>query len=321
MKTYRHLTENQRYHLYLLLKEDFSLTAISKKLCVHKSTISREIKRNSGNKGYRHLQAHRFYEDRKVFAHKNNKFDSKLKKMVEHGLKEGLSPEQVSNRLAVEGHAKISHESIYQYVLLNQQQGGILFTFLRQSNKKYKKRYGKTDRRGQIPDRVSIDKRPQIVNKKSRIGDWEIDTVVGKNHKGFLITIVERKTSFTLMKYVKTKNADEVAHETIKLLRPYKNRVHTITADNGKEFAGHKYISKKLKTKVYFAHPYHSWERGLNENTNGLIRQYFKKGTSFENITEDMVNKVMEKLNNRPRKKLKYKTPVEAFLGKHTIVF
>lgn len=321
MKTYRHLTENQRYHLYMFLKEELSLTEISKKLGFHKSTISREIKRNSGDRGYRHQQAHRFYEDRKVLSYKKIKFDSKLKGMVEHGLKEGLSPQQVSNRLTVEGHASISHESIYQYVLLNKQQGGVLFSYLRQSNKKYKKRYGKTDRRGQIADRVSIDKRPQIVDKKARIGDWEIDTVVGKNHKGFLITIVERKTSFTLMRYVKTKNADEVSRETVKLLKPYKNRVHTITADNGKEFAGHKHISKKLKTKVFFAHPYHSWERGLNENTNGLIRQYFKKGTSFENITEDMVNDVMKKLNNRPRKKLNYKTPVEAFLGKRTIVF
>lgn len=321
MKRYRHLTEEQRYHLYILLKENFSKAEICKRLGVHRSTLWREVNRNSGFKGYRPKQAQRFSEDRKINAPKNIKFDNSLKENVELGIKKGLSPMQVRNRLIIENHTTISHERIYQHVLEDKKRGGSLFTFMRQGNKKRKKRYGKYDKRGQIKDRVSIEERPKIVDKKIRKGDWEIDTVVGKNHKGFLITIVERKTSFTLMKYVKTKGADEVARETVKILRPYKNKVHTITADNGKEFANHKYISKKLNTKVYFARPYHSWERGLNENTNGLIRQYFKKGTSFEKITDEEVKEVMNKLNERPRKKLNYKTPIESFLGKRTIVF
>jgi IS30 family transposase len=321
MKRFRHLTEEQRYHLYILLKEHFSKTEICKRLKIHRSTLWREIKRNSGFRGYRPKQAQRFSDDRKANAFKRIIFDSKMKNLVELGIKKGLSPVQISNRLILENHGSVSHERIYQHIIEDKKLGGNLFSFMRQGNKKRKKRYGKYDKRGQIKDRVSIEKRPKIVDKKIRKGDWEIDTVVGKNHKGVLITVVERKTSFTLMKYVKTKNAVEIAGETVKLLKPYQNKVHTITADNGKEFANHKYISKRLKAKVYFAHPYHSWERGLNENTNGLIRQYFKKGTSFENITDEEVKEVMTKLNERPRKKLNYKTPFESFLGKRTIVF
>ncbi len=168
---------------------------------------------------------------------------------------------------------------------------------------------------GQIRGRVSIDERPAIVNAKQRIGDWEIDTIIGKNHKGVLLTAVERKSKFTLIKKLANKKADRMANATVNLLGPYQKKVFTITSDNGKEFANHDRIAKELKTGFYFAHPYHAWERGLNENTNGLIRQYFPKKSSFDNITDDQVQMVMNRLNNRPRKTLGFATPIEMFFN------
>ena len=160
---------------------------------------------------------------------------------------------------------------------------------------------------------ISIDERPEIVAQKTRIGDWEIDTVIGKNHQGALVTIVDRVSKFTLIKKVASKHAEVVTEATVLLLQPYLDKTLTITADNGKEFAGHGKIKEQLNADVYFAHPYSSWERGLNENTNGLIRQNF----SFETITydDDEVEAVMHKLNHRPRKTLNFKTPHEVFFA------
>ena len=171
------------------------------------------------------------------------------------------------------------------------------------------------DNRGQICNRVSIDQHPDMVDEKSRIGDWEIDTVIGQNHKGALVTIVERKSKFTLIKRVETKHAEGVTAATITLLKPYSDKVFTITADNGKEFAGHETMRKELNAQVYFAHPYSSWERGLNENTNGLIRQYFPKGSRFEDMTDEQVEAVIHRLNHRPRKGLNYQTPHAVFFA------
>jgi IS30 family transposase len=225
------------------------------------------------------------------------------------------SPEQISGQLEDELGIMISHERIYQHIWTDKRHDGTLYTHLRQSNKKRKKQYGSKDKRGQIRNRISIDERPAIVAEKTRIGDWEIDTVIGQNHQGALVTIVDRVSKFTLIKKVNSKHAEVVTAATISLLQPYLDKTLTITADNGKEFAGHETIKEQLNANVYFAHPYHSWERGLNENTNGLIRQYFTKGSSFENITDDEVEAVMNKLNHRPRKTLKFKTPHAVFFA------
>ncbi|MCH9699245.1 MAG: IS30 family transposase, partial [Gammaproteobacteria bacterium] len=199
------------------------------------------------------------------------------------------------------------------HVWADKRQGGTLYTHLRQSNKKRKKQYGSQDKRGQIRNRTSIDERPGIVEHKTRIGDWEIDTVIGQHHQGALVTIVDRVSKFTLIKKVESKHAAGVTAATVSLLAPFLDQVFTITADNGKEFADHEAITKQLGATVYFAHPYHSWERGLNENTNGLIRQYFTKGSSFVNISDQHVLEVMDKLNHRPRKTLNYQTPHAVF--------
>lgn len=187
------------------------------------------------------------------------------------------------------------------------------------NGKKKRKRRGKRDSRGHIKNRVSIDKRPYIVEKRSRIGDWEIDTIIGKDHKGALLTIVERKAKWTLVKKLAGKDSVPVTEAVIDLMRDLKDKVQTITADNGKEFAGYEEISRILEIEFYFTHPYHSWERGLNENTNGLIRQYFPKGMSFDSITDEDVAFVMDRLNNRPRKSLDYATPDEVFFGEENV--
>ncbi len=221
-------------------------------------------------------------------------------------LLEQWSPEQIS------GHAAISPETVYQRVYANKRAGGLLWKNLR-SQKLRKKRYGKVERRGTISNRVSIDDRAAIVETRSRIGDWEADTVIGKNHRQAIVSIVERKTGFTLIQKVERKTALAVSQAMIGLLKPHRKKVHTITSDNGKEFAGHEEIASKLKANFYFAHPYSSWERGTNENTNGLIRQYFPKTRDFTTITQQEINMAMERLNNRPRKRLGYQTPNQVF--------
>ena len=241
------------------------------------------------------------------------KLNPEVNALIDAFIKQDFSPEQVSAWLRDSHGFRISHETIYQYLLADKANGGTLYKHLRHFHKKRRKRYGSHDRRGRIPDRVSIDERPAIVDAKKRIGDWEIDTIIGKRHKGALLTIVERKSRFTLIKKLSRNQANLVTDATCGLLAPYQRKVFTITADNGKEFASHKKIAKRLQARVYFAHPYHSWERGLNENTNGLIRQYFPKTMSFDTITDNDVHFVMNRLNNRPRKSLGFKTPHEIF--------
>ena len=225
-------------------------------------------------------------------------------------------PEQISGTLAEQEKIHISHETIYQHVWADKYAGGTLFKHLRWSRRKRHKRYGKHDQRGQIRNRVSIDERPQVVAQKTRIGDWEVDTIIGTRHKGALVTAVERKTKFTCIKQVPDRKANTVTQALSDMLSPYKNRVLTITVDNGKEFASHQKIAQALGAAVYFAHPYHAWERGLNENTNGLIRQYFPKNSDLTTPNTTKVRFVQNRLNNRPRKSLNFKTPVELFLKK-----
>lgn len=311
MRKYNQLTQEQRYHTASLKETGVSLTIIAKAVGVHKSTISRELKRNAGMNGYHAKRANELSLQRRKTAEKHIKMTVDLKNKVKEKLLQDWSPDQISGYLKKNDGILISHERIYQYVLEDKKLGGELYKHLRHSAKKRKKRYGSHDRRGQIKNKVSIEDRPKIVDEKSRIGDWEIDTVIGKNHKGALVTIVDRVSKFTVIAKVATKHADVVTAATIKNLSLYASVVHTITSDNGREFAGHEKIAKQLNTQFYFAHPYSSWERGVNENTNGLIRQYLKKGSSFANVTNNTAKKIMSRLNNRPRKSLGYMTPNE----------
>ncbi len=229
---------------------------------------------------------------------------------IEEKLSEEYSPEQISGTMHTHVGVRVSHERIYQHIWRDKQQGGSLYRNLRIAGvKKRRKRYDKKDWRGKIPNRIDIDQRPAIVEKKSRIGDWEADLVSGVHHRGLLVTLVERKSKFTLIGWVKNKRSNEVRREIERLMMPAKHMVHTITYDNGREFSAHDMVNTALDCTSYFAKPYHSWERGLNENTNGLIRQYFPKGSDLRDVSDEDLTFVMNRLNNRPRKTLAFKTP------------
>lgn len=305
MGTYSQLTYNQRYHIYTFLKAGFCQSEVAKEIGVHKSTISRELKRNRGGRGYRPKQAQRFAMERQ------KKSKSRIKpedwKLVEALIGKEWSPEQISNFFRDNQIMHISHEWIYQYIYKDKRDGGNLWKHLR-CRKKRRKRYGSYEKRGQIPNRKWIDARPQLVEDRSRLGDWEADTIIGKGKKGAIVTLVDRKSRYLRMGLVARRTKEAVKEMMISLLEDLP--VHTITCDNGREFTDHEGIAKELGTEVYFAHPYASWERGTNENTNGLIRQYIPKSTEFTEITNEDIQFVENRLNTRPRKCLSFKPPV-----------
>lgn len=311
---YEQLSQEERYQIHAYKQAGFSNIMIAKKLTRAKSTIGRELSRNKGLRGYRPKQAQTMCEERHDNKEKCLRFTDEVHDITVLLLLEKWSPEQISGWLRKEGICNISHQKIYEFVREDKDNGGNLYQNLRQSNKKRRKRYGsKATTRGQIKERTPITERPAVVEEKIRIGDWEGDTVVGKDHKGFIVTLVDRKSKATLIEKVKDKSEQTVTAAVIKALKPYKSKTHTITFDNGKEFAGHKEIAKSLKADVYFAKPYASYERGLNENTNGLIRQWAPKKTDFRNLEDDFFDEVQDSLNNRPRKTLNYQTPWEIF--------
>jgi len=314
---YKQLTCQQRYTIYSMKKNNFTQTEIAQVVGVHKSTIGREFKRNNSQRGYRNQYAHHQALHRRKGKASCRILQSEWE-LVEKLIKEDWSPEQISGRLKHEHEINISHEWIYQYILADKQSGGSLYSHLR-CQKKRKKRYGSKDRRGSIKNRVSIDERPAIVDKRSRIGDWEGDTIIGKNHKQAIVTLAERKSRRVRIQKVDTKRAAEVSLAIKNLLSDHEKHLLTLTLDNGKEFAYHEELAKHLGADIYFAHPYSSYERGLNENSNGLIRQYFPKGSDFTNITEDQIKMVEDKLNNRPRKCLGFLTPNEVFFNQSNV--
>ena len=211
------------------------------------------------------------------------------------------------------GQATVSHEAIYQHIYADKRAGGTLHRALR-CQKVRRKRYGGRERRGTIPNQVSIDLRPAVVAERGRFGDWEGDLVIGAGQKQALVTLNERTSRYTLIAHVPKKTAQAVADAMISMLTPFAACVHTLTTDNGKEFAQHERIAKQLGADFFFAHPYASWERGANENMNGLIRQFFPKKMAFESITLGDIELAMHRLNHRPRKCLGFKTPHEVFM-------
>ena len=316
MRTYTQLTREERYQIYMLMQAGHKQSEIAKLLSRHKATISRELRRNRGMRGYRPKQAHRMALARRM-AKIRPRFSSPIWQQVELLIQRDWSPEQISGRLMAEQGVRISHEYIYQYIYADKRTGGDLHRHLR-CQKKRRKRYGAYDRRGVIRNRVSIDERPAVVGKRSRLGDWEGDTVIGKGHRGALVTLVERKSLYTVIGAVCRKTAKAVRAVIVAGLTPYKDQVHTMTYDNGKEISEHEKIAKDLGAKIYFAHPYASWEREVNENTNGLIRQYFPKGRELTAVTKDEIEHTMNRLNHRPRKTLGFRTPYEVFFNTKT---
>jgi len=311
MRTYTQLNQEQRYQISVLLKIGQNQTEIAEVIGKHKFTISRELRRNQGKRGYRPKQAHQMALSRRNKAH--YRFSCTTWDLIESLIRMDWSPEQISGWLKNREDIHISHEWIYQHIYEDKRNLGDLHLHLR-CQKKRRKRYGSYDRRGKLSNRVSIDQRPAEVETRQRLGDWEVDTMIGKRHKQALVTLIERKSRLVLLRKVEQRTAGAVEDAITHLLEPWARDVHTITADNGKEFAHHKQIAKKLKAEFYIAHPNAAWERGSNENANGLIRQYFPKKQALQNITNDDTALVTCLLNNRPRKCLDYKTPIEVFL-------
>lgn len=313
-----HLTLEQRYKIEAYKTLGKGLMEIADYIGRDKSVVYREIKRNSDSRSgvYKAALAHKKAVKRHIDKPKKCKFTQEVEHNVLHYLEQDFSPEQMVGRAIIDGKEMVSHERIYQYIWKDKRGGGKLHKHLRTKGKKYRKRGDYKDNRGLITNRVDISKRPKIVDKKERIGDLEIDLVIGKDHKGALLTINDRATGLLFMGKIDHKESQAVADKAIELLEEWKPLLHTITSDNGKEFANHEQLSDKLGIDYFFAKPYHSWERGANENLNGLVRQYFPKMTNFESITQEEINRVINILNNRPRKRFQFKTPNEVFAQK-----
>jgi transposase, IS30 family len=313
-----HFTVEQRYKLEVLLQQNVSKTQICIELNKHISSIYREIKRNSDGRSavYKGNLAIRKCSKRHKEKPKNQCFTDEIKTYIKSLIIEDLSPEQIVGKALKDNVNCVCIETIYKYVWNDKKQNGDLYNHLRNQGKIYRKRGASKDKRGQIVGRIGIENRPKEVEEKQRFGDLEIDLVIGKDHKGALLTINDRATGMLQMKKIESKDADIVKNATIELLENWKPFLQTITSDNGKEFAKHQSIATALEIDYYFANPYCSWERGANENLNGLIRQYFPKGSDFSLITEEQVETVIEKLNNRPRKRHQFNSPNEVYLQK-----
>ncbi len=282
---------------------------------VHPSTVSRELRRGRGTLGndYWPLSSQNKAIKRQQEKSKkaNLKLGDKTIELVKGYLTKEFSPEQTAATLLSMHNISISYVTLYRYIHIDKLHNGILYTHLRHKGKRRAKYNSK--RKNRIKNRVSIDKRPSIVDDKLRIGDFEADTIIGKGRQGAIVTLVDRKSMYTKISLPVSKKSHIVASEMVRLLAPYKRKVHAITTDNGLEFAQHQGISKKLKCDYFFCHPYSSWERGLNENINGLIRQYIPKGSSFNHLTKKDIKHIEDRLNHRPRKTLDWKTPYEVF--------
>ncbi len=313
--SYTQLTHEERYQIHAFKAVGLNQKAIADKLKRSPSTISRELKRNAGLKGYRPKQAQQLADNRRQNAEKAIKLTEEVIGWIEVMISQQLSPEQVVAYLKKYKGVSLHHETVYRMIYKDKASGGQMYKHLRIASKPYRKRYGHYDRRGKIKNRVSIDERPSIVECRGRVGDWEGDTIIGKNRNSALLTLVERKTLYTVIARLDGKNAERLAEATIKTMSAYRTQMKTITLDNGLEFARHETIAKSLGVDIYFAHPYASWERGINENTNGLIRQYFPKGTDFNQVSDKEIQIVMERLNNRPRATRGGRSPNELFTG------
>ena len=305
--TYKHLSQNERYQIFCLMKEGLNCTEIAKNLGRSTSTISREIVRNKGGRGYRPKQADRLAQERSVGSRNARRIEPDVLKAAFDRIAEQLSPEQVAAELP------ISHETLYQHIYADKAAGVALWRNLR-CQKKRKKRYASgVERRGQIVGRRPIHERPANVELRRTVGHWEGDTVIGAGHKQAIVTLVERKSGYAVLMKVNHKTSELVSAAVIKKLEPIRDRVKTITFDNGKEFAEHARIDEALGSKTYFADPFSSWQRGSNENFNGLLRQYIPKKRPLSTVTDEELKMIERRLNNRPRKRLGFKTPNQVF--------
>jgi len=320
MKKYQHLTSNERYIISFLLKQGFNPSQIAREMGRHRSTICRELARNTCHgydHSYRHSRAHRKTVARRRRSRRNRHYTDRDFAIVRRFLRKDYSPEQIVGiiRRFKLMKRRMSHETIYQYIWRDKAAGGQLWRHLRQSLKQRRKRYKAYDSRGRLAGKRHISERPKIVETRRTREHIEIDTVIGKGSKDCIVTMVERKSRYVIIGKLKDRTTRSLNKRTIQLLNRETAVFKTITADNGTEFHQYPEIEKATDIRFYFATPHHSWERGTNENTNGLIRQYIPKGTSMKDLTQQQCDRIAEKLNTRPRKRHDFKTPEEILYG------
>lgn len=317
--SYTHFTPIERGQIQALRAEGKGMTYIAKQLGRDRTSVWRELRRNATAKGYDAQRAQQRYHQRRQACRPAQKLDYQpLWHYLIEKMTEGWTPEEVACRLPTDYpddfRMRISHEAIYQAIYRDKRLHFLIKCLAQARPKRRRRGQGKTRRGPVIPNRVGIEHRPEVVEQRGRFGDWEGDLIVGADQQGYLLTLVDRRARLLLSRKVQTKQADEVAQAVIDALYDLPTSwVKTITFDNGTEFAQHETMAEKLPVDIYFAAPYSSYQRGTNENTNGLIRRYLPKGTSFRELSQAHVDHIVEELNNRPRKILGYRTPNEVF--------
>jgi IS30 family transposase len=314
--TYHQITYAQRYTLAVLRQRGLHPAAIARVLGRHRSTISREVRRNRTHSdgGYRAALADSYARGRRSRSRRNRRFSRAQWALVRRRLQEHWSPDQVAGWLRTRGRLRISHETIYRYIWADKAAGGRLYLQLRGARKQRRKRYGTYEWRGRVAGKRPITARPAAVETRAEVGHWEVDTLLGAGQRGpCVLSLVERKTGYLVLGQLPARTAAAVNRRAVRLIRRQRRRVRTITADNGTEFHSYAAIERATAARFYFATPHHAWERGTNENTNGLIRQYLPKRRSMARLTQQDCDRIATQLNRRPRKRLGYRTPEECY--------
>src|SRR5919197_1061865 len=313
--SYRQLTPDERYMLAALRKQGLNQSQMARALGRHRSTVGREFRRNcSRPAGHsRPSKAQERTQGRRSRSRRDRRFTPQDFATVEQLLCRQWSAEQVAGHLRRTGQLLISHETIYRHVWRDKREGGLLYTHLRGARKRRRKRYGAYDSRGRLAGKRLISERPAEVETRRQVGHWETDTVMGTGSRDCVVTLVERKTGLVLIGKLGDRTKESFNRGVVRLIRHNEGAVETITADNGTELHGYERIERLTGVRFYFARPYHSWERGSNENANGLIRQYLPKGRSMAGLSQQQCNSIAKKLNTRPRKRLGFRTPLECY--------
>jgi transposase, IS30 family len=313
--TYRQLSPEERYMLAALRRQGLNQSQIALSLGRHRSTVCRELRRNStrADGRYRAFTAQERANGRRSRSRRNSRFTAADFARIDELLRRQWSPEQVAGHLARAGLLSISHETIYRHVWKDKRAGGLLYTHLRGARKRRRKRYGAYDSRGKLAGKRSISERPLEVETRQQTGHWEIDTVMGSGSKDCIVSLVERRSGLLLIGKLADRTTASLNRRVIGIIRRDNAAFETVTADNGTEFHGYERIERRTGVVFYFARPYHSWERGSNENANGLLRQYLPKGVSMAGLSQQQCNAIARKLNTRPRKRLGFRTPLECF--------
>ena len=313
--TYRQLSPAERYMLAALRRQGLNQSQIARAPGRYRSTVCREVQRNStrADGRYRAFTAQERTNGRRSRSRRNSRFTAEDFALIDELLRRQWSPEQVAGHLRRLGQLLISHETIYRHVWRDKKAGGLLYTHLRGARKKRRKRYGAYDSRCRLAGKLMISERPPEVEARGRVGHWEADTVAGAGSKDCVLTLVERKTGLVLIGKLADRTAEGLSWRAVSLMRRPGAKFETVTADNGTEFHDYKRVEGLTGAAFYFARPYHSWERGSNENANGLVRQYLPKGSSMAGLTQHQCNAIARRLNTRPRKRLGFRTPLECF--------